>query len=81
MTVETPGPRNSTRFASEIAELASETAVPVEVVEQLYRAELERLRSNARIVDFVPLLATKSLERLLRERHRTERAHPELTES
>ena len=67
MTVESAAPKIGT-LLPEIRQLAAQEGLPVELIQQLYAAELERLRASARIPDFVPILATNRLKRRLRER-------------
>lgn len=71
------------KFAPQIAELAAQAGLPLEAAEEIYRVELERLRMNARIVDFLPLLAMTNLKQQLRERRRNglSPAHQFLKES
>ncbi len=51
----------------EIQTLADREGVSVDLVREIYTAELEKLKANARILDFVPVLATNRLKRRLRE--------------
>jgi hypothetical protein len=51
--------------------LADQEGVSVNLVREIYSAELEKLKANARILDFVPVLATNRLKRRLRERRGT----------
>lgn len=46
--------------------LASDTGFPLDVVEQLYDAEHRRLVAQARIVEFVPVLAANNVRKQLR---------------
>ena len=46
-----------------VRELADEAGLPLESVQEMYRAEYERLKAGARVVDFVPILATSNLKR------------------
>lgn len=48
-----------------IAALARETRRPVDEVRQVYELELARLKTNARIVDYVPLFASRITKALL----------------
>lgn len=50
-----------------IAALAQETRRPVDEVKQVYEVELARLKTHARITDYVPLFASRSTKaRLVR---------------
>jgi hypothetical protein len=71
MSVETPTSADARARLPGIEELATREGLSVEFVRRLYAAELERLRAGARIVDFVPVLATTNLKRRLRERRGT----------
>jgi hypothetical protein len=55
----------------EMQTLADQEGVSVNLVREIYSAELEKLKANARILDFVPVLATNRLKRRLRERRGT----------
>jgi hypothetical protein len=68
MSVETAAAADVRARLPGIEELATSEGLSVDFVQRLYAAELERLRASARIVDFVPVLATTSLKRRLRER-------------
>jgi Protein of unknown function (DUF3562) len=69
-------------FEPQMVELAGDAGVTLAAAEELYRVEMERLRRSARVLDFVPLLATKRLERELRGRRRDQHAvlHPDFAE-
>jgi hypothetical protein len=52
---------------AEIESLARETGVPVEVVQQIYASEREKLERTARIKTYVPVLIHRQVKALLRE--------------
>ena len=55
-----------------IAALAQETRRPVDEVRQVYEVELARVKTNARITDFVPLFASRRTKaRLARDEPRS----------
>jgi hypothetical protein len=64
----------------EMQTLADQEGVSVDLVRELYRAELEKLKASARILDFVPVLATNRLKRRLRERRDTRPRQAEAAE-
>jgi hypothetical protein len=66
MTAKSPPPGDVGGFLSEIKELAAREGLPVAYVQRLYAAEMERLRTKARIFEFVPVLAANQLKRRLR---------------
>jgi hypothetical protein len=53
----------------EIAILARETDMPLEVVEELYAIEHAKLERTARIKTYVPVLLHRNVKALLREYH------------
>jgi hypothetical protein len=50
---------------SEIELLARETGTPVEMVEEIYRVELDKLERSARIKSYVSVLAHRRVKALL----------------
>jgi Protein of unknown function (DUF3562) len=56
-----------TNADAEIESLARETDMPVEVVEQIYTSEREKLERTARIKTYVPVLIHRQVKALLRE--------------
>ena len=52
---------------SAIDQLAQETRHPVEIVKKLYSTVVSRLRSGARIRDYLTLLASKKVRGILRK--------------
>jgi hypothetical protein len=52
---------------AEIENLARETDMPVELVQEIYRSERARLERTARIKTFVPVLIHRHVKDLLRE--------------
>jgi len=61
-------------MSAQISGIATEEGVSIEMVEELYRRELERLGIGARIVDFLPVLAVNNLKRQLRDRRQKKRS-------
>jgi len=49
-----------------LATLASDTGFPLDMIEQLYEAEHRRLVAQARIVEFIPVLAANNVRKQLR---------------
>jgi hypothetical protein len=70
MNAEAAGSPASDKISQQILGIANDEGVPVETVERLYRTELERLGIQARIVDFLPVLAVNNLKRRLRDQRR-----------
>lgn len=54
---------------AEIAMLARETDMPLEVVEKLYSIEHAKLERTARIKTYLPVLLHRNVKALLREHH------------
>ena len=52
---------------AEIQSLARETAMPVELVQEIYSSEREKLEQKARIKTYVPVLLRRHVKALLRE--------------
>jgi hypothetical protein len=50
---------------SQIEELARETDTPVDRVQEIYRVELDKLQSSARIKTYVSVLAHRRVKALL----------------
>jgi hypothetical protein len=55
---------------TEIELLAQETAMPLELVAQIYTIERAKLERTARIKTYVPVLIHRHVKALLREQHR-----------
>ncbi|MBB2979768.1 MULTISPECIES: DUF3562 domain-containing protein [Paraburkholderia] len=53
-------------FEDVIREIAALTATSEEVVAQMYTEALERFRKDARVFDYIPLLAEKRVREALR---------------
>jgi hypothetical protein len=51
--------------------LAAEAHAPVELVADAYRRELLELRRDARITQFLPVIASRRVRQRLRQRHAT----------
>lgn len=70
MTLRTPAtpPHDSTAHAPDIEVLAREAHVPFDDVAQLYARELAALTAGARITSFLPILATRKVRAILRQR-------------
>ena len=71
-TAETPAD-DSTVHAHDIEVLAREAQVPFEDVAQLYARELAALTAGARITRFLPILTTRKVRALLRQRGHPQR--------
>jgi len=52
---------------AEIESLARETAMPVELVQEIYTSERAKLEKTARIKTYVPVLIHRHVKALLRE--------------
>ena len=63
-----PPADDSTVHAPDIEVLAREAQVPREDVAQLYARELAALTAGARITSFLPILTTREVRALLRQR-------------
>jgi hypothetical protein len=72
---QTSDPRPTVAKESEIEFLARETGTPVDMVQEIYRVELDKLDQSARIKTFVSLLAHQRVKALLHrargKRHET----------
>lgn len=55
--------------AEVIEDLARRTAAPIELVKNLYEDEVTKLRANASIDRYIPVIATQRVRRRLRSRH------------
>ena len=66
VTGEQSGSR-PTNADAEIENLARETDMPVELVQEIYTSERARLERTARIKTFVPVLIHRHVKDLLRE--------------
>ena len=66
-TSDTP-PHDSTVHARDIEVLAREAHVPLDDVAQLYARELAALTAGARITSFLPILTTRKVRAILRQR-------------
>lgn len=58
-----------TRHVAVIEAIAKETNRPIGEVTELYTAEISRLQSDARIRDFLVVLASKKVRDVLRHPH------------
>jgi hypothetical protein len=61
-------------YAPDLEALAREMDVPLDDVAQLYAREFATLAAGARITSFLPILATRKVRTLLRQR-----GHPRAT--
>ena len=59
-------PTDPQREQHAISELAGESGHPIDVVASVYRAELARLKEDASIHDFLPVLAARRTREALR---------------
>jgi len=66
-TADTP-PHDSTGHARDLEALAREAQVPLEDVAQLYAREWAALTARARITSFLPILVTRQVRAILRQR-------------
>jgi Protein of unknown function (DUF3562) len=66
-TSDTP-PHDSTVHVRDIEVLAREAHVPLDDVAQLYARELAALTAGARITNFLPILTTRKVRAILRQR-------------
>jgi hypothetical protein len=66
-TSDTP-PHDSTVHARDIEALAREAHVPLDDVAQLYARELAALTAGAHITSFLPILVTRKVRAILRQR-------------
>ena len=64
---DTPA-HDNTAHARDIEALAREAHVPFDDVAQLYACELAALTAGARITSFLPILATRKVRAILRQR-------------
>jgi Protein of unknown function (DUF3562) len=64
---DTP-PHDNTVHARDIEVLAREAHVPLDDVAQLYARELAALTAGARITSFLPILTTRKVRAILRQR-------------
>jgi hypothetical protein len=76
VTMSTPDlpPRDRTASAPDLEALARDMQVPLDDVAQLYAREFAALAAGARITSFLPILATRKVRTLLRQRR-----HPRAT--
>ena len=65
---QTLPPFDSTVHARDIEALAREAHVPLDAVAQLYARELAALTAGARITSFLPILTTRKVRAILRQR-------------
>jgi hypothetical protein len=61
-------PRESSMHERAIAALAQQFQVPIDHVAQLYARELAVLTAGARITGFLPILTTRKVREILRQR-------------
>ena len=61
-------PRESSTHERAIEALARESHVPIDQVAQLYEHELAVLKAGARITSFLPILTTRKVREILRQR-------------
>jgi hypothetical protein len=61
----TPHPRTNTDV---IEDLARRTAAPVELVKHLYEDEVTRLKADATVESYIPVIASQRVKRKLRTR-------------
>ena len=66
-TSDTP-PHDSPVHTRDIEALAREAHVPLDDVAQLYARELAALTAGARITNFLPILTTRKVRAILRQR-------------
>ena len=66
-TSDTP-PHDSTVHERDIESLAREAHVPLDDVARLYASELAALTAGARITSFLPILTTRKVRAILRQR-------------
>ena len=69
MNDETLNPGPAVAKDSQLELLARQTGTPVETVQEIYRAERDKLESSARIKTFVSVLAHQRVKALLQEEH------------
>jgi hypothetical protein len=65
MNDQVSDPRSSNAKDSEIELLARDTDTPVEVVQEIYRVEREKLERSARVKTFVSVLLHRRVKALL----------------
>jgi hypothetical protein len=65
MNDQVSDPRSSSTRESEIELLARDTDTPVDVVEEIYRVERDKLERTARIKTFVSVLVQRRVKALL----------------
>lgn len=58
----------STLHRAAIESLAQESSLSVEVVREIYESELSNLESEARVTQFLPLITSRKVREVLRQR-------------